>query len=62
MSNLTLNGTRKRRTIKAQFSTRKETMRVRVVINKTETKKSIEKIYETKRWLLEKIKKKKDKP
>ena len=39
------------------FSRRKEVIKIRADINEIETKKTIEKIYETKSWFFEKINK-----
>ena len=55
--NLTPKAARERRTNKAKGSRRKEIIKNRTEINEIETKKTIEKISETKSWFFEKINK-----
>ena len=55
--NLTPKATRERRTNKLKVSRRKEIIKIRAEINEIETKKTIEKINETKSWFFEKINK-----
>ena len=55
--NLTLKATRERKQAKPKVSRRKEIIKIRAEINEIETKKTIEKINETKSWFFEKINK-----